>query len=243
MNKSDFKDDPDYVDFVIPPYDCYEDDKVPPSKMPDIDDAKDDDDVDVDTYDQYVGAHARVPIGDEIRSGKVVRRKRELDGTVRGISNSNSMLDIRIYEIEFTDGRSDEYTANVIIENMYSQCDIEGRQYNLMEGIVDHKTDGHAFEPADMYIKHGSNKKVRKITKGCNLCFEWKYGTTSWERLADLKESNPVEVDDYAAEKSLLNTPAFVWWAPHVLKKHIRIIAAVTKCYHKRTDKFGIEDH
>jgi hypothetical protein len=50
--------------------------------MPDIDDAKDEDDVD--TYDQYDGAHVRVPIGDEIRSGKVVRRKRELDGTVRG---------------------------------------------------------------------------------------------------------------------------------------------------------------
>jgi hypothetical protein len=38
----------------------------------------------------------------------------------------------------------------VIAENMYAQCDIEGRQYNLMEGIVDHKTDGHAVEPADM---------------------------------------------------------------------------------------------
>jgi hypothetical protein len=33
---------------------------------------------------------------------------------------------------------------------MYAQCDIEGRQYNLMEGIVDHKNDGHAVEPADM---------------------------------------------------------------------------------------------
>jgi hypothetical protein len=55
-----------------------------------------------------------------------------------------------------------EYTVNVIAENMYAQCDIEGRQYNLMEGIVDQKTDGHAVEPADMYIKHGINKKVRK---------------------------------------------------------------------------------
>jgi hypothetical protein len=76
------------------------------------------------------------------------------------------MLDTRTYEIEFTDGRSDEYTADVIAENMYSQCDIEGRQYNLMEGIIDHKTDGHDVEPADVYIKHGSNKKVRKTTKG-----------------------------------------------------------------------------
>jgi hypothetical protein len=39
----------------------------------------------------------------------------------------------------------------------------------------------------------------------------------------------------------LLNTPAFIWWASHVLKKRTRIIAAVTKRYHKRTHKFGIE--
>jgi hypothetical protein len=96
------------------------------------------------------------------------------------------MLDTITYEIDFHDGRSDEYTANAISENMYAQCDIEGRKYNFMEGIIDHKTDGHAVEPADMYIKHGSHNKVRKTTKGWHLCVEWKDGTTSWERLADL---------------------------------------------------------
>jgi hypothetical protein len=110
-----------------------------------------------------------------------------------------------------------------------------------MEGIIDHTTDGHAVAPADMYINHGSNKKLRKTTKGWNLCVEWKDGTTSWERLVDLKESNPVEVAEYAATKSLLDTPAFIWWAPRVLQKRTRIIAAVTKRYHKRTHKFGIE--
>jgi hypothetical protein len=59
--------------------------------------------------------------------------------------------------------------------------------------------------------------------------------------LADLKESNPVEVAEYAATKRLLNTPAFIWWAPHVLQKRTIIIAAVTKRYHMRTHKFGIE--
>jgi hypothetical protein len=239
MSKDDFQDDPYYADFVTPTYDCYEDDEVSPSKMPDIDDIKEEHDVD--TYDQYVGARVRVPIGDEIQSGKVVRRKSELDGTVRGRANANSMLDTRTYEIEFPDGRSDEYTANVIEENMYTQCDIEGRQYNLMEGIIDHKTDGRAVAPADMYIKHGSNNKVRKTIKGWHLCAEWKDGTTSWERLADLKESNPVEVAEYAAIKSLLDTPAFVYRASHVLKKRTRISVTVTKRYHKRTQKFGIE--
>jgi hypothetical protein len=206
--------------------------------MPEIDDIKEEHDVE--TYDQYVGAHVRVPIGDEIRSGKVVRCKRELDGTVKGQADASSMLETRAYEIEFPDGHSDEYIANVIAENMYAQCDIEEIQYNIMGGIVDHKTDIHAVEPADMYIKHGSNKKVRKTTKGSNLCVEWKDGTTIWERLVDLKESNPVDVAEYSAAKSLLYTPAFVWWAPYVLKKRSRIIAAVPKCYHKRTHKFGI---
>jgi hypothetical protein len=92
-----------------------------------------------------------------------------------------------------------------------------------------------------MYIKHGSNKKVRKTTNNWNLCVEWKDGTTSWERLVNLKESNPVEVAEYAAAKSLLEAPAFVWWSPHVLKKRSRIIADVTKRYHKWTHNFGIE--
>jgi hypothetical protein len=61
--------------YVTPTYDCYQYDVGPASKMPDIDDVKNKDDVD--TYGQYVGAQVRVPIGDEIRTEKVVRR--ELD--------------------------------------------------------------------------------------------------------------------------------------------------------------------
>jgi hypothetical protein len=82
INKIDFKDDPDYADFLTPTYDFYEDDEITPSKIQDIDDVKDE--FDLDTYDQYVGAHVRVTIGYEIHSGKVVWRKLDLDGTLRG---------------------------------------------------------------------------------------------------------------------------------------------------------------
>jgi hypothetical protein len=97
MLEADFKDDPDFSDFVTLTIEPYEDYEVPASKMPDIDDV--DDDHDVDTYDQYVDAQVRVPIGGEIRSGKVMRRKRELDGTWKGHANANPMLDSRTYEI------------------------------------------------------------------------------------------------------------------------------------------------
>jgi hypothetical protein len=124
---------------------------------------------------------------------------------------------------------------------MYAQCDEEGNQFNLMESVVDHKTEGHTMYRADMYIKHGCNKQVRKTTKGLHLCVEWKDGTTSWECLPDPKESNPVEVDEYAVSKNLFDATAFVWWVPYVLKKRIHIIVSATKRYHKRTHNFGIE--
>jgi hypothetical protein len=151
------------------------------------------------------------------------------------------VLDSRTYEIKFPYGRSDEYTANVIAENMYAQCDTDGNQFNIMDCIIDHKKDEHALECADMYIKNGSNKKFIKTTKGWHLCIEWKDGKISWERLVDLKEINHVEVAEYEVGKNLEDAPSFVWWVPHVLKNHSCIIADVTKRYHKRTHKFGIE--
>jgi hypothetical protein len=124
---------------------------------------------------------------------------------------------------------------------MYAHYDKEGNQFNIMDCIIDHNKDGHVVERAGMYIEQGSNKHVMKTTKGWHLCIEWKDGTTSWDRLADLKESNPIDVDEYAVGKNLQDAPAFVWWVPHVLKKRSHITAAVTKIYRKRTHKFGIE--
>jgi hypothetical protein len=75
---------------------------------------------------------------------------------------------------------------------------------------VGHITDGRVVARAGMYINHGSNKQVRNTTIGWNLCVEWKDGTTSWEGLADLKESNPMEVADYAASKEIQDELYFV---------------------------------
>jgi hypothetical protein len=117
MLNADFKDDPDFADFVTPTFEPYEYDEVPASKMPDIDEV--DNDADGDTYDQYVGAQVRVPIGGDIRSGKVMRRNRELDWTWKARANTNSMLDCRTYEIEFPDGRSETPLMSLRITCMH----------------------------------------------------------------------------------------------------------------------------
>jgi hypothetical protein len=91
--------------------------------MPDIDDL---DEYDVDTYDQYVGASVQLSIGDKVQTGKVARGK----------TSVNPILDTRTYNVEFPDGRSEEYTANGIADNIYAQCDEEENQFVMLQDIV-----------------------------------------------------------------------------------------------------------
>jgi hypothetical protein len=77
----------------------------------------------------------------------------------RGKEIASPIMDTRTYNVEFPDGRSDEYTANVIVENMYAQCDEEGNKLLMLQDIAGHKTDGHAVERADMYIRVGRTDK------------------------------------------------------------------------------------
>jgi hypothetical protein len=48
-----------------------------------------------------------------------------------------------MYEVKFPDRQMAHYSANVIAENMYSQCDAEGNQYLfLLDEIIDwHRDD------------------------------------------------------------------------------------------------------
>ena len=85
---------------------------------------------------------------------------------------------------------------------------------------------------------------MRRSTAGWKLCVQWKDGSTSWEKLSDLKESNPIEVAEYAVAQNLQAEPAFNWWVSFVLKKRERIISLVKKRnarYLKRNQQFGID--
>ena len=218
-------------DAVTPHFDPFD----PDYAYPDIDDAT------PEFQDSYIGAEVTLPLQGTMVQGKVKKRSRTDNGELFGKSNTNPILDTRSYDVEFPDGNVKSYTANVIAENMVAQCDPLGNQYRLMESIIDHKTDSSALSPEQATFEHQGRKHVRRTTKGWFLCVLWKDGSTSWERLADLKESYPVEVAEYATRTEIDDQPAFSWWTRRVLKKRDRIIAAVNKRYHKRTHKFGIE--
>ena len=136
-------------------------------------------------------------------------------------------------------------SANLIAEAMYAQCDPDGNQYVLLDSIIDHTRLDSAIRPLDQKaVCPDGRTYLRCSTVGWQLCCQWKDGSTSWESLADLKESHPIETAEYALTKGLDHEPAFNWWLPHVLRKHDQIISLVhrrTTRYLKRTHKFGIE--
>ena len=199
------------------------------------------DDLNKNYFDMYVGAEVLLPIEESMQSGKVKRRKINLGRNPIGKGNQKPVLDTRVYTVEFPDGAEKEYAANIIAENMWAQCDIDGNQTILMEAIVDHKSDASAVKSEDAHITVNGRQNQNKTTKGWTLCVQWKDGTTTWERLADLKESNPVKISDYATAHNIAHLPAFVWWVGYNLRKRELIISAVNARYLKRTHKFGIK--
>jgi hypothetical protein len=56
----------------------------------------------------------------------------------------------------------------------------------------------------------------------------------------ELKDSNPVELAEYAVGNQIDQEPAFRWWVSDVIRKRNRIIAKVKKRYWRITHKFGI---
>ncbi len=77
--------------------------------------------------------------------------------------------------------------------------------------ISDHRKNDTAVCIDDKYTHHGSNKVIRRTTQGWFLQVQWKDGTSSWEPLRNLKESNPVEVAEYAVANNIAEEPAFAW--------------------------------
>ena len=71
--------------------------------------------------------------------------------------------------------------------------DDEGNQYLLMNRITDHGKENTAILISDgMTHGHNGNKSPKITTRGWKLLVEWKYDSTSWMNLKDLKESTPI---------------------------------------------------
>ena len=177
-------------------------------------------------FDPLVRAEVILPHRGGDMMAKVIGRKRDANGNLVGRKHKLPVLDSRVYEVEFLDGERQEISFNILAEHLLTQIDEEGNQYQIFKEIVDHRKDEKkAVDKADQYFKKGNRKHKRKMTTGWDLEVEWKDGSTSWLPLKTLKETNPVQVAEYAKANKIDAEPAFDWWVPVVLRRKTRIIA------------------
>jgi hypothetical protein len=192
--------------------------------------------------DEYLTSQLQLPHGGEMQLARVTKRHKGSDGNPTGKRHENPILDSRQYEIEFPDGSTEVVAANLIAENLFSQVDEEGRSFQIMREITDHRKTDQAVSIEDGFTtnKHGV-QRPKITTLGWELEVEWKDGSSSWIPLKDLKESNPLEVAEYACTSQIEKEPAFKWWVRHTLRKRDRIIKKVKSRYWTRSHKYGIE--
>ena len=60
------------------------------------------------------------------KMAKVIKPVKDNDGNPLGTIQNKHMLDTSEYTVEMSDGSSQELTANIIAESMFTQVDYEG---------------------------------------------------------------------------------------------------------------------
>jgi hypothetical protein len=75
---------------------------------------------------------------------------------------------------------------------------------------MDHKKDDTAIDIANGTVTLANgNVKPKITTQAWQLLVLWKDKLTSWVKLKNLKESNPVELAEYAVANQIAEEPAF----------------------------------
>ncbi|KAL7475679.1 hypothetical protein ACHAW6_001592 [Cyclotella cf. meneghiniana] len=167
--------------------------------------------------------------GNSEELARVLRRKWDADGKVMGTTHHNPALDSCIYEVRFPDGRTEELAANDIAEAIYARFDADGNQYVLLDAIVDYRKNPFIAVDQDTEVTIINGKKIiKRSTQGWELRCEWKNGSTSWQKLLDLKESHPLQVE-FALATQIADEPTFNWWVSWVLEKRDWIISLVKR--------------
>jgi hypothetical protein len=123
--------------------------------------------------DNYISAEVLLPLGDVLRWGKVISHKCNADGNIVGQAHERPILNTRTYDVEFNDGTITELTANEIAKCMYSQCDLGGNQYALLDYFVDFDKLKTTISLADQNIVVKGRPSKHRNMYGWNICYQF----------------------------------------------------------------------
>ena len=88
---------------------------------------------------KMIGVKVQLPVnGHQDFEGTVVNRKRDSARQYIGRGNINPIMDTRIFTVKFGEDEYYDYSANVILENLYDQVDNQANSYSILKGILSH---------------------------------------------------------------------------------------------------------
>ena len=96
-------------------------------------------------------------------------------------------LDTREYCVEFDGREVSKMAANVISDSMYASCDDSGNEYLMMDSIVDYRKSDKSTSISNKKVVHRGQSFMCRSTVGFHICVQWRYGSTSWKALKDMK--------------------------------------------------------
>ena len=88
----------------------------------------------------------------------------------------------------FMDGTVQPLAANRIALSMYKHVDSEGFTTKILDQVQRHRNTDEAIEKSHGYVNYTKGRRSRKINpKGYDFFTNYRDGSESWIRLADLK--------------------------------------------------------
>ena len=189
-------------------------------------------------YDILINAEVLLPQGEEMTNAKVIRRSEGEQGQY----DENPLLNTILYDVEFDDGTVKQYAANTIAMNMYDQVDRDGYSLTTFDCIVDFEKTDEAIKKSQQMIKIKSGQyRKRKTTDGWNFLIRYHDDSEHWVPLKTLKETNPIDVAEFAIARGIDGEPAFDWWVPYTIRKRDLVISSINHRMRKTTHKYGVQ--
>ena len=111
----------------------------------------------------------------------MLSKKEKLDnkGEPIGTKNQTSLLDTRLYEVEFINGTTEALTYNIVAEILLSRIYEEGHWKLSLDRIINHIEFNTSIKNSDGYMITSTVIKQWKMTTRIReLCLSWKDSST-----------------------------------------------------------------
>ena len=159
-----------------------------------------------------------------------------IDKKVKPI-NQQCLADLIINAEDLITHEETQQMAKVLCRNIDSNGNVIGNfdENPVLNLLV------YDVEFPDGAVKHYAANVIDENVL-CQVDFSGFYTQAiSWMSLKLLKESNHIEVAEYATNLGLETGPAFLWWMSYTLKKRDHIISVVNTRVRKCNDNIGIK--